>query len=102
MLTRGEVHHQYYPAPCTTVRTPGAVRVNSARPNMWTKQIPQVWPIMRPSTAPNPNGAPFYVTGYPQYDIHRAGAFPLHLTQPNNQMDPSNPDTWQRAYRFTT
>lgn len=103
-FTRGAVPHAYFPAPVHTVRTPGAVRVSLSQVNSnpWTPGIPQVWPVMRPSTAPMPNGAPFYLTGYPDYQLQRGPTPSLRLTSRNLEMDPSNSKTWQRPYRFTT
>jgi hypothetical protein len=102
-FTRGALTHAYFPATVGIVTTPGAVRVSQRlnNSNPWTVGIPQVWPIMRPSTAPDPNGAPFYVNGYPQQTIIRGGVAALRLAPNDKEMDPSNPATWQRAYRFT-
>lgn len=104
-FTRGALTHQYFPAPVTTERTPGAVRVSLTRRNSnpWMPGIPMVWPIMRPSTAPNPNGAPFYINGYPDYRelLQRGGAQAVKMLRPNLEMDPTDPATWQREYRFT-
>ena len=33
--------------------------------------------------------------------MHRGGFQPLVLQQPRKMMDPSDPSTWQREYRFT-
>lgn len=102
-FTRGALVHQYYPAPVYTVRTPGAIRVSMRlnNSNPWTQGIPQVWPVTRPSTAPMPNGAPFYINGYPINSLQRASSPGLRLPPVVREMDPSNPDTWQRDYRFT-
>lgn len=103
-FTRGAVAHQYHPAPVRTLRTPGAVRISlrQANSNPWTPGIPQVWAVMRPSTAPDPNGAPFYLYGYPDYQLQRGSTPALKLPAQNKAMDPSNSKTWQRPYRFTT
>lgn len=103
-FTRGAVPHAYFPAPVHTVRTPGAVKVSLslANSNPWTRGIPQVWPIMRPSTAPDGNGAPFYVNAYPTYQLHRGPTPALRLGSQKLEMDPSDSKTWQRPYRFTS
>lgn len=100
MLTRGQVCHQYYPAPVAWIRTSGAVRV-TMKGNNFSKGVPQVWPIMRPSTHPYPNGAPFYVTGHRINNVERAGLLALQLPQQKVEMDPTDQSTWQRSYRFS-
>lgn len=95
MLTRGAVTHPYYPAPVLRVQTPGAVRVSMVN------NIPQTWAITRPSTYPMPNGAPFYVNGYPQNVVARGGQLVVSPRRPRVEMDPSNPATWQRKYVFS-
>jgi hypothetical protein len=108
-FTRGALTHQYYPAPVATIRTAGAIRVSARlnNSNPWMRGVPMVWPIMRPSTAPNPNGAPFYLTGYafPGQIIRGGGGggggSTLRMNPPRREMDPSDPNTWQREYRFT-
>lgn len=102
-FTRGALTHAYYPAPVTTTRMPGAVKV-TMRPtnqNSWQQGIPQVWPIARPVTAPAANGAPFYVNGDVVNKLIRGGMFSFSPLKPNREMDPSDPNTWQRDYRFT-
>lgn len=45
------------------------------------------------------SGAPAYP---PPGALHRPGAVPtLGMARPNLMMDPSDPSTWQRQYRFT-
>jgi len=102
MLTRGPVTHQYYPAPMTTIELPGAVRVTTKGQSGATAQnVIQTWAVARPVSSPNPNGAPFYVQGDAANPLYRGGVVPLRPAKPRVEMDPSNPETWQRDYRFT-
>lgn len=102
-FTRGSLTHAYYPAPATTVRLPGAVKVSmrDTNSNPWQKGIPQIWPIARPVTAPSASGAPFYLSGDTTYTIARGGTMRFVPPYPNREMDPTDPNTWQRPYRFT-
>lgn len=96
MITRGAVTHPYYPAPVTRIVSNGAIRVNVVN------GIPQTWAITRPSTYPNPNGAPFYLEGDRDYSgIQRGGPLVVSPRRPRVEMDPSNPATWQRKYVFS-
>ena len=36
-----------------------------------------------------------------QYVMYRGGSLPLTPSRPHLEMDPSDPSTWQRPYRFT-
>lgn len=90
MMCRPMNQHQYDAAPYPQVAYPGAVKV------VYVKNVPTVWPVTRPMSAP--------VTPNPtQGTLFRGGTamFRMQLTAPNVEMDPSNPATWQRQYRFT-
>jgi hypothetical protein len=95
MITRGEITHQYFPAPVVPITRNGIVKVATV------DHITQTWAIARPGSSPNPNGAPFYVNGYPVNSLELGGVMPLTPIRPRIEMDPSNPKTWQREYRFT-
>src|SRR5262245_11915667 len=99
MLTRGEIYHQYYPAPVQQINMPGSVRVTTGSGPQ--KDIIQTWAIARPSSAPMSNGAPFYVNGYSPNLLIGGGIMPLRMSRPRVEMDPSDSSTWQREYRFT-
>lgn len=98
MITRGDINHQYYPAPVGRINRTGYVRVNVIN------GVPQSWAIARPSTSPDPNGAPHYLTGDRNYGdvLQRGGQFALIPARPRVQMDPSDQSTWQRPYVFTS
>jgi hypothetical protein len=97
MLTRDYIVHPYRPFPPDLLNTPGYIRV--VRQN----NITQTWAVSRPGSAPEPLGAPFYLheTMSPQGGLIRTGVMPLMPSRPRVQMDPSDPSTWQRQYRFT-
>src|SRR4029077_7530357 len=68
--------------------------------------IPHTWAIARPGGMYTPNGAPHYLAVPDQNrglqnQIVRSGAPTLGLPVAKLEMDPSNPLTWQRQYRFT-
>lgn len=96
MLTRMSVEHPYQPAPIQRYIRPGFVRVEMR------DGVPNVWPIVRPVSTPQPNGAPHYLDfPYKPNVLVFGGMMPLRMTPPNVEMDPSNSATWQRPYRFT-
>jgi hypothetical protein len=97
MLTRGYVVHPYSPVPVEQVNRDGFVRV--VRQN----NITQTWAVSRPGSSPHPVGAPFYVNEWasPQNVFFYGGAMPLTPVRPRIEMDPSNPATWQREYKFS-
>ena len=95
MFTRGFVTHSYFPKTIYPVSQPGAVK------SMVHNNIVQTWAIARPVAAPSPNGAPFYVNGYAVNELQRGGTQAVIPYRPREMMDPSNPRTWQREYRFT-
>lgn len=97
MLTRGYVAHPYSPIPVEQVNTPGYVRV--AR----VDGIVQTWAISRPGSAPDPIAAPNWINenASPPNQLIQTGFMPLIPARPKVMMDPSDPSTWQRQYRFT-
>lgn len=97
MITRGYVSHAYSPVPVVPVNRDGAVRI--ARVN----GITQTWAIARPSSGPHPVGAPFYVNEWatPTNVIFYGNTPQFSPARPKIQMDPSDPSTWQREYRFS-
>jgi len=97
MLTRDEITH-HFPIPLTRVTAPGFMRVTR------NKNIVHTWAIARPNSGFSPTGAPFYIAGQEgQNGVLLRGTTPtLTPSQPKTQMDPSDPTTWQRQYRFTT
>lgn len=89
MITRMMNTHQYAPAPYPQVNYPGSVKT------VYIKNIPTVWPVTRPMSAPiTPNPQSGYLLR------GGTGMFRMQLTAPNVEMDPSNPATWQRQYQF--
>lgn len=96
MFTRGEVVHPSVPARhVNRVALPGAVRVTVVN------GIAHTWAITRPSTFPDPTNAPFYVDyGYSPNLLAHGGSLALTPARPRVEMDPSDPSTWQRQYRF--
>jgi hypothetical protein len=95
MLTRGDVTHAYHPQPIGRVRHDGVVRVAVVN------SIPQSWAIARPGSSLDPNGAPLYLTRYPQGQLYRGGVMPIQALRPRVEMDPSDNSTWQRPYVFS-
>ena len=96
MLTRGGVTHAYRPAQIAHFVRPGFAKVEVH------KGIPQVWPIVRPVSAPQPAGAPYYLDfPYRPNVLTFGGTQSLRLPRPNNEMDPSNKASWQRPYLFS-
>lgn len=104
MLTRGETHRTYQNRVPQRVMNPGFVKITKPGGTNTNSNVVQTWAIARPGSSPGVEGAPFYLTTYryPPNSLIRSGASePLNLTQPNLEMDPTNPNTWQRQYRFT-
>lgn len=101
MFTRGlsgPMVHAYNPYPPTMFQREGALRVATV------DGITQTWAIAHPVACPDPEGAPFYIQDHvPDSGNHviRTGVVNLSPARPNVEMDPSDPDTWQRPYRFT-
>jgi hypothetical protein len=67
--------------------------------------VPHVWPVARPRGCHMPEGSPHYlnapsVNQEQNSNFIRFGSPQLLLTRPNNMMDPSDHNTWQREYRF--
>lgn len=80
---------QYRAADYTPMVYPGAIRSNTIN------GIVQTWAVSRPSAAPTPKYSP-------PAPINRGSGVGFFPAQPNVEMDPSNQQTWQRPYRFTT
>jgi hypothetical protein len=104
MLTRGMVQHTSDPEVPQPVNTPGAIveRPTGAFNN--NTNVVAAMPIARPNSSPSPIGAPFYLgSAYsnPAYEMIRSGTVRLTPTAPKLEMDPTDPTTYQREYRFT-
>lgn len=98
MITRGPVSHSYDPTPTGRENgNEGVVRMETI------KGIPQTWAIARPTGGYPSGGAPHYLAGQdrPNGRIIRGGVMALTPGKPNVEMDPSNPQTWQRQYLFS-
>jgi hypothetical protein len=105
MLTRLSVSHPVadpqVPAP---VNTPGAIVQRPTGSFNNNQSIVAAMPIARPNSSPSPNGAPFYLgAAYsnPAYELIRGGTTRLIPSSPKLEMDPTDPTTYQREYRFT-
>lgn len=96
MITRDAINHAYAPTGVPIVGRPGSIRVTTQN------NIPQTWAVARPTGGYDPMGAPFYVTGSarPNGMLLRGGSQAVQPSKPNVEMDPSDPSTWQREYRF--
>lgn len=81
----------YAPPPVTT---PGYARSSTRN------GIVQTWAIVRPGSGPQPDGAPFYISGYRPNALIRGGTFAVTPARPNVEMDPTDSSTWQRQYYF--
>jgi hypothetical protein len=96
MLTRQWVYHSYAPVQPAQVNVPGFVRVTMA------KGIPQTWAVVRPGSGPAPDDCPHYLGFHSRTnEILYGGHLALTMGRPNLEMDPSDPTTWQRDYKFT-
>ena len=97
MITRQTITHAYAPFGLQRTSSQGAIRITMH------KGIPQTWAVARPTGGYDPNGAPFYVSGSarPNGPMARSGSQAIRPHRPNIAMDPSDPTTWQRDYRFT-
>lgn len=88
-MTRAMNDHQYTPADYTPVIRPGAIRT------VPVNGVVTTWAVARPVVAPTPlYSAPA--------SIQRGSGVGFSPGRPVVEMDPSNPQTWQRQYRFTT
>lgn len=98
MITREGIAHAYAPTGANRVGSQGAIRVTMH------KKVPQTWAVARPTGGFDPVGAPFYITGSAAENgpLARGGSQAVRPSKPNVEMDPSDPTTWQRQYRFTT
>lgn len=89
MMTRRMDDHQYTPAPYTPATAPGAIRV------VPVNGVVTTWAIARPVAAPTPAYSP-------PASVQRGSGVGFSPAKPNVEMDPSNSQTWQRQYRFTS
>jgi hypothetical protein len=104
MLTRGPItQHAYSPYLPPPARTPGAIVERPAGAFNNKNNIVAAMPIARPNSSPSPDGAPFYLqeSMADHAPMVRGGAMAITPSRPNLEMDPSDPTTWQRQYRFT-
>lgn len=103
MLTRTSVAHAYTPSGVPRTNTAGAMvdRPTGAFNNK--NNIVARMPIARPNSSPAPEGAPFYIEGYRAGNgpLMHGGAMTMTPVRPRLEMDPSDPASWQRQYRFT-
>lgn len=97
MITRETIAHAYSPTGASRTGKQGAIRITNH------KGIPQTWAVARPTGGFDPVGAPFYITGSVAENgpLARSGSQAVRPHKPNVAMDPSDPTTWQREYRFT-
>lgn len=95
MYTRDSLNRNYTVYAPPSVVAPGFVRMTVH------KGIPQTWAVVRPGSSPDPNGAPFYTSGYRPNIFQYGGVFQVKPARPNVEMDPSDKSTWQRQYYFS-
>lgn len=98
MITRGDIWHAYFPLPPKVDGgSVGVVRTETVN------NVLQTWAIARPTGGYASDGAPLYLAGHarPNGPLVRGGVMPLTPAKPNVEMDPSNPQTWQRQYYFS-
>lgn len=88
-MMRGMNTHAYVPASYAPTVQQGTVKVVNI------KGVPTTWAIARPVAAPTPKYSP-------PAPISRGSGVAFSPSQPNVEMDPSNQQTWQRQYRFTS
>lgn len=88
-LTRSMDYHQYQPALYDMVSSPGFVREATVN------KVSTTWAIARPTGSP---ASPPYS---PPAQLARKDEFPFTPPQYRVQMDPSDPSTWQRQYKFS-
>jgi len=96
MLTRDELFHTYLPVPPPRLSRDGSVRYQRVH------GVTQTWAVSRPVDTYHPDGAPLYIGGGERVNglLMRGGVLALTPSKPNIEMDPSDPTTWQRPYRF--
>jgi|SRR5262245_7407622 len=105
MFTRGSVSHDYTPSFPKRVRTPAVMAVRPMGVAGPGKNVTGVVPVSRPNSSPSPDqGAPFYSAE--SYDTAAVqfiygGVMPLHMPRAGVEADLTDPNTWQRPYRFT-
>lgn len=87
-MTRSMDQHQYLPAPYAPQVGQGFARTEVVN------KVPTTWAIARPTAFPTPLYSP-------PAAIPRGSGVGFSPAQPNVMMDPSDPHTWQRQYRFT-
>lgn len=105
MFTRGHVSHDYTehtPAPVSMPSVMALRQVGAS--NTPGKNVTAVVPISRPVSAPSPDcGAPFYSAesyNNPSVRFIYGGRMALHLPRNGVEADITDPNTWQREYRF--
>lgn len=108
MFTRDLPVHQYGPDMQPHVITPGAIVIRPTGVFNSNKNVTAAMAIARPNSSPAPDGAPHYISGpmgtgsyAPNGKLMRGGAGSFSPSRPSLEMDPSDPSTWQREYRFT-
>lgn len=91
-FTRSMDEHQYRPAGYPMQDSPGFIRQSTVN------NIMQTWAVARPVNAPTPIYNP-----PAQVPRSQDGVDEFAFTPPvyRVEMDPKNPETWQRQYRFT-
>lgn len=102
MFTRGVVSHQYTPYAPPRANIPGAIVDRPTGAFNSNKNVVAAMPIARPNSSPVGDGAPFYLDTYsvPRGAIVHGGMMMVTPLRPRLEMDPSDPTTWQRQYRF--
>jgi len=96
MLTRGTVQHAYGPGQPERASYPGYIRAETVN------NIVHTWPITRPVAGWNSQASTQFPGGTrPARGLIRGGVPGIAMTQPNSEMDPSDPRTWQRPYVFS-
>lgn len=104
MYTRGMVARNYDVRNPERVVTPGYIRQTTTVPDLKggrNNNVVQTWAITRPGAQWEANGSPTYHADYLRGELIRGGVPALTPSRPNLEMDPRDPNTWQRQYRFT-
>jgi hypothetical protein len=99
MFTRGHVERNYHVEYPEYLGLAGHVR------NSMHNGVPTTWAISRPVFGYAADLAPGYyqhhgLTANPRNKLRTAGAMHITPHKPRVEMDPSDPTTWQRQYRF--
>lgn len=96
MYTRQDVEHAYGPDQSFWSTRDGAVKFTRSG------DVPQMWPIARPVTSWNTDSSYYRGTMFTPGNLVRSGPLVVKPSIPNVEMDPSDPSTWQRKYRFSS